>query len=168
MEAFDEDVVGPGSGCSLERREFDRADEAEIADVDDMRQALQRMQGVLPVIGSAVGVDHCAKAARRLPRLSAESCVLVVKAAIWSRGTKSLGLYVVGVVPFVRPEKKASAIWQKNILPITSVNGTVVIPPPQIPVSAGRRLDVNNKMTTVNERTTAERNLAFIGLSFCN
>ena len=124
---------------------------------------------VLPVIGSVVGVAHCSKAARRLPRLNAESCVLVVNAAIWSRGTKSLGLYVVGVVPFVRPEKKASAIWQKNILPITSVNGTVVIAPPHVPVSAGRRLDANNKTPTVNKRTTAGRSFAFIAfLRFTN
>jgi hypothetical protein len=86
-----------------------------------------------------------------------------VKAAIWSRGTESLGLYVVGVVPFVSPEKNASAIWQKNGLAITSVKGSVVIAPPQVPVSAGRRLDASNKTMIVKERITTERNLAFIG-----
>jgi hypothetical protein len=72
----------------------------------------------------------------------------------------------VGVVPFVSPEKNASAIWQKNMFPITSVNGTVVIPPPHMPVSAGSRLDVSNKTIIVKERITAERNLAFIGPPF--
>jgi hypothetical protein len=89
-----------------------------------------------------------------------------VNAAIWSRGTKSLGLYVVGVVPFVRPEKNASAIWQKNRLPITSVKGSVVIAPPHVPVSAGRRLDASIDTTNTKERITSERNLAFIGPSF--
>jgi hypothetical protein len=39
-------------------------------------------------------------------------------------------------VPFERPEKNASAIWQKNGLDITSLNGSVVVTPPQFPVSA--------------------------------
>jgi hypothetical protein len=75
---------------------------------------------------------------------------------------------VVADVPFVRPEKNASAIWQKNGLPITSVKGTVVIiiVKPQVPVSAGSRLDVSNKTMIVKKRITAERNLAFIGRSF--
>jgi hypothetical protein len=66
----------------------------------------------------------------------------------------------------VRPEKNASAIWQKKILPITSVNGSVVVAPPHMPVSAGSRLDVSNKTMIVKNRITAERNLAFIGRSF--
>jgi hypothetical protein len=45
------------------------------------------------------------------------------------------------------------------------VKGTVVIAPPQVPVSAGRRLDVNNKMAMVNDRITAERSLSFIDSS---
>jgi len=91
-----------------------------------------------------------------------------MNAAICSRGTLSKGLYVVGVVPLVRPEKNASAIWQKKMLPITSVNGSVVVAPPHVPVSAGSRLDVSNKTTIAKERITTERNLAFIGPSFCN
>jgi hypothetical protein len=49
------------------------------------------------------------------------------------------------------------------MFPITSVNGTVVIAPLQVPVSAGSRVDAKTKTTPVNERTTTERNLAFIG-----
>jgi hypothetical protein len=59
-----------------------------------------------------------------------------MNAAICSRGTGSDGLYVVADVPFVSPEKNASAIWQKNGLDITSVNGSVVVTPPQVLVSA--------------------------------
>jgi hypothetical protein len=89
----------------------------------------------------------------------------VTNAAIWSLGTVSEGLYVVGVVPFVRPEKYASAIWQKNGLAITSLKGTVVIVivKPQVPVSAGRRLDASNKTAIVKNRITAERSFSFMG-----
>jgi hypothetical protein len=59
-------------------------------------------------------------------------------------------------VPFVRPEKNASAIWQKNGLAITSLNGTVVIAPPQVPVSAGNRVDVINTTMIVKNRMTTE------------
>jgi hypothetical protein len=59
-----------------------------------------------------------------------------MNAAIWSRVTGSVGLYVVEDVPFESPEKNASAIWQKNGLDITSVNGSVVVTPPQVLVSA--------------------------------
>jgi hypothetical protein len=86
-----------------------------------------------------------------------------MNAAICSLGTLAEGLYVVGVVPLVRPEKYASAIWQKKKLPPTSVKGSVVIAPPQVPVSAGRRLDVNNKTTIVKSRINAERRFSFIG-----
>jgi len=110
-----------------------------------------------------MGIAHCLRAARLLPRLSAESCVLVTNAAICSLGTLAEGLYVVGVVPLVRPEKYASAIWQKKELPATSVNGTVTIAPLQVSVSAGRRVDVNNKTTIAKDRITAERSFSFIG-----
>src|SRR5262249_8475240 len=83
-----------------------------------------------------VVVQNCCRAARLLPLRSAESCVLVTNAAIWSRDTVPEGLYVVGLVPLARPGKNASAIWQKNELPITSVKGTVVVTPPHVPVSA--------------------------------
>jgi hypothetical protein len=46
------------------------------------------------------------------------------------------------------------------------VKGTVVIAPPQTPVSAGNRADASNKTMIVKERITTERNLAFIGPSF--
>jgi len=88
-----------------------------------------------------------------------------MNAAICSLGTFAEGLYVVGVVPLVRPEKNASAIWQKKLLPATSVKGSDLIAPPQVPVSAGRRLDVNNKTTIVNDRITAERSFSFIDSS---
>jgi len=88
-----------------------------------------------------------------------------MNAAICSLGTFADGLYVVAVVPLVRPEKYASAIWQKKPLPATSVNGRVTIAPPQVPVSAGRRLDVNNKTTIANDRITAERSFSFIDSS---
>jgi len=42
------------------------------------------------------------------------------------------------------------------------VNGIVTIAPPQVPVSAGSRLDVNNKTTIVKHRITAERSFSFI------
>src|SRR5215470_7842443 len=72
-----------------------------------------------------------------------------MKAAIWSRLTVPEGLYVVADVPLANPEKNASAIWQKNWLPITSVKGTVVVTPPQAPVSARWRVE-----RTVNTATT--------------
>jgi hypothetical protein len=59
-----------------------------------------------------------------------------MKAAICSLVTLSVGLYVVALVPLVRPEKYASAIWQKNTLLPTSVKGSVIIWPEQLPVSA--------------------------------
>jgi hypothetical protein len=68
----------------------------------------------------------------------------------------------------VRPEKNASAIWQKKTLPITSVKGSVVIAPPHMPVSAGSRMDASNKTMIVRNMITAERNLAFMNSSFCN
>ena len=61
---------------------------------------------------------------------------------------------MVGVVPLLNPEKNASAIWQKKTLPATSVNGTVVDTPPQLPVSAGSRLDANEQITSVRARVT--------------
>jgi len=67
------------------------------------------------------------------------------------------------VVPRVRPENQASAIWQKKMLPPTSVNGSVTIAPLQVPLSAGRRLDVSNKTMIVKDMITAERNFSFIG-----
>jgi hypothetical protein len=66
----------------------------------------------------------------------------VTNAAICSRVTKSDGLYVVAVVPLVNPEKNASAIAQKKmLLGDTSVNGIVVLAPPQVPVVACSRVD---------------------------
>jgi hypothetical protein len=62
----------------------------------------------------------------------------------------------------VRPEKYASAIWQKKGLDITSVKGNVVITP-QVPVSAGRRVEVSNRTVIVKERIAAERSFSFIG-----
>jgi hypothetical protein len=60
-----------------------------------------------------------------------------MNAAICSRGTGSLGLYVVDDVPLVNPEKNASPIEQKKILEDgTSVNGSAMLAPPQAPVSA--------------------------------
>ena len=52
-------------------------------------------------------------------------------------------------MPLVRPEKKASAIEQKKGLEDTSVNGTIIIEPPQVPVSARKALEaaVINKLT---------------------
>jgi hypothetical protein len=91
----------------------------------------------------------------------------VVNADIWSLGTLSEGLYVVGVVPLVSPEKNASAIWQKKILPITSLNGTVVIASPQVPVSAGNRVDAINTTTIVKHRIVAGRSFSFIGHLRC-
>jgi hypothetical protein len=59
-----------------------------------------------------------------------------MNAAIWSLVTLAAGLYVVAEVPLASPEKNASAIWQKKGLDIASVKGTVIICPPQVPVSA--------------------------------
>src|SRR5262245_54127390 len=75
-----------------------------------------------------VGAHHCLKDARGLPRFSDWSRVRVMNAAICSRGTFALGLYVVGVVPLVSAEKNVSAIEQKNtLLEGTSVKGSVTI-----------------------------------------
>lgn len=45
-------------------------------------------------------------------------------------------------VPLLSPEKNASAIEQKNTLVLgTSVKGSVMLAPPQVPVSACKRSD---------------------------
>jgi hypothetical protein len=62
----------------------------------------------------------------------------------------------------VRPEKYASAIEQKKMLPITSVKGSVVIAPLHVPVSAGICFDVIIMTTIVRHRIAAERNFSFI------
>jgi hypothetical protein len=60
-----------------------------------------------------------------------------MNAAICSRGTVADGLYAVGEVPLVSAEKYASAIAQKKILlEGTSMNGSVMLAPPHVPVSA--------------------------------
>jgi hypothetical protein len=60
-----------------------------------------------------------------------------MNAAICSRGTLADGLYAVAVVPLVSAEKYASAIEQKKmLLEGTSVNGSVMLAPPHVPVSA--------------------------------
>jgi hypothetical protein len=51
-------------------------------------------------------------------------------------------------LPFVSPEKSAFAIWQKNGLDITSVNGRAVVTPPQVPVSALSRDEPTVNATT--------------------
>src|SRR6516162_4735864 len=106
--------------------------------------------------GSATGVATWPNAERRLVRVSAESCVRVMKADICSRGTLSEGLYVDGVVPFVRPEKNASAIWQKNRFPATSVNGSVVDAPPQVPEAAGNLVEATERVMAVQIITNTE------------
>jgi hypothetical protein len=117
---------------------------------------------VLLVIGKEIGVAHWFRAARRLPRFNAESCVLVTNAAICSLGTLSEGLYVVGVVPFVRPEKYASAISQKKMLLMTSVKGTVIETFPHVPVSAGSLMDVSIEMAIVDVRIRVTRSFLCI------
>ena len=74
-------------------------------------------------------------------------------------------------MPLVRPETKASAIWQKNGLAIASVNGrTIEFVPPQLKGGfddcAGNLIDVSNMTITVRHRIAAERIFSFIsGLS---
>jgi len=65
-------------------------------------------------------------------------------------------------VPFVRPEKYASAIWQKKVLPMTSVKGSVVKFEAQVPVSAGIRFDAIIMTMIVRHRIAAERSFSFI------
>jgi hypothetical protein len=43
------------------------------------------------------------------------------------------------VTPPVSPEKYASVIWQKNVLPATSVEGRLTPADPQMPLSARKR-----------------------------
>src|SRR5262249_39643545 len=109
------------------------------------------------------GVHHWLSAARLLPLRSEESCVRVMNAAIWSLVTLPDGLYVVADVPFARPEKNASAIWQKNWLPITSVNGTVIVCPPQAPVSARCRVDT--MVRAITSETTSIIRIASLRLT---
>src|SRR5215471_2382621 len=92
-----------------------------------------------------------------------------MKAAIWSRLTAPVGLYVVGLVPLASPEKKASAIWQKKGLDITSVKGSVVICPPQAPVSAWWRVDkrISTAIVEISRTILMERGRKnFISCSF--
>jgi hypothetical protein len=56
-------------------------------------------------------------------------------------------------VPLVSPEKNASAIEQKKMLPAdTSVKGSVMLAPPQVPVSACNRLDSTVTLTIIEMR----------------
>src|SRR5215470_13983088 len=79
-----------------------------------------------------------------------------MNAAIWSRLTVPEGLYVVVDVPLASPEKYASAIWQKNPLPITSVNGSVIDWPEHVPVSARRRVEATVRLM-ISEMTIVTR-----------
>src|SRR5215470_15941472 len=90
-----------------------------------------------------------------------------MNAAIWSRLTVPEGLYVVADVPLARPEKNASAIWQKKGLLITSVKGSVIISPPQVPVSARWRVDRTVRLI-ISETSRAIRiaNLRFSLIGF--
>jgi hypothetical protein len=66
---------------------------------------------------------------------------------------------VVADVPLDSPEKYASAIEQKKTLPAaTSVNGSVMLAPPHMPVSARRRLDAR-VMINISAITSAARNI---------
>jgi hypothetical protein len=66
---------------------------------------------------------------------------------------------VVADVPLDSPEKYASAIEQKKTLPAdTSVNGSVMLAPPHVPVSARRRLDAI-VMINISAITSAARNV---------
>src|SRR5438552_10662394 len=49
LECLYERREGPLGRASGDRRQLDRADQADIANVDDMRLALQRMQRVFPI-----------------------------------------------------------------------------------------------------------------------
>ena len=49
LERLDEARMGALAGLARDRIELDGADQPDIADVDDMRQALQRMDRVLPI-----------------------------------------------------------------------------------------------------------------------
>jgi len=53
MEGTGEHVVGPGAWRSRARSHLDGADQAEVSDVDHVRQALQRVQRLLPVVAEA-------------------------------------------------------------------------------------------------------------------
>jgi hypothetical protein len=46
--------------------------------------------------------------------------------------------------------------WQKKGLAIRSVNGKVMVTPPQLPVSACKRVDKNGRLA-INEMRTKER-----------
>ena len=88
-------------------------------------------------------------------RALAESCVLVTNIAICALGTLSIRPYVVVVMPLVRPEKYASAIGQKAPpLGICEWHGHHCSGAGAL--SAGSRLDVNNKTTIVKHKITAE------------
>jgi hypothetical protein len=49
VEAAPEHLVAAAAGGIAARRQLDRADQPEVADVDHVGQALQRMQPFLPV-----------------------------------------------------------------------------------------------------------------------
>ena len=69
--------------------------------------------------------------------------------------------------PLVKPEKKASAIEQKKkLLEGTSVNGSVMLEPPHVPVSARRRLDaivIMNIKPITNAKRDFDRPDSFTG-----
>jgi hypothetical protein len=61
----------------------------------------------------------------------------------------------VGDVPLVRPEKYASAIWQKRADAPTSVKGTVVVAPPQVPVSARISRELETRAASAKTNASA-------------
>src|SRR5204863_330335 len=90
--------------------------------------------------------------------------VRVTNAAICSRGTGAPGVKVVPDVPLVSPEKKASAIEQKKLLlEGTSLNGNVMLAPPQVPVSARKPADTT-VIVTIADATNSILLRALIAL----
>ena len=70
------------------------------------------------------------------------------------------------MVPFVKPEKYASAIAQKNMFPPgTSTNGSVSMAPEQVPVSARRLFEVMVN-TKASMSTVPARNRTFGDIGF--
>jgi hypothetical protein len=71
-------------------------------------------------------------------------------------------------VPLLSPEKNASAIEQKNTLVLgTSVKGSVMLAPPQVPVSACNRSDTAVIITiAATSRIVRFRTLVFVSFLF--
>lgn len=58
VEAFGEYIIGTGAGLALARCQFNGADQTEVADVDDIRQSFELVDGIFQYCSSAMALSN--------------------------------------------------------------------------------------------------------------